>query len=60
MRKVLSEVQDGSFAKEFISDNENNQAKMKELRESNQNHPIEKVGSELRKMMSWVLKANKK
>jgi ketol-acid reductoisomerase len=60
MRKVLTEVQDGSFAKEFINDNANNQAKLKELRVANQNHPIEKVGGELRKMMSWVLKANKK
>ena len=60
MRKVLTEVQDGSFAKEFIADNENGQAKLIELRKQNTEHPIEKVGAELRKMMSWVLKANKK
>ncbi|MCW8849940.1 MAG: ketol-acid reductoisomerase [Melioribacteraceae bacterium] len=60
MRKVLTEVQDGSFAKEFIADNENGQAKLIELRKQNTEHPIEKVGGELRKMMSWVLKANKK
>ena len=58
MRKVLTEVQDGTFAKEFISDNENGQAKLKELRKKNTEHPIEKVGKELRNMMSWVLKAN--
>jgi ketol-acid reductoisomerase len=58
MRKVLKEVQDGSFAKEFIDDNKNGQAKLKELRQININHPIEKVGAELRKMMSWVLKTN--
>ncbi|PID59373.1 MAG: ketol-acid reductoisomerase [Ignavibacteriae bacterium] len=60
MRKILKEVQDGSFAKEFIDDNENGQTKLKELRKENTEHPIEKVGNELRKMMSWVLKTNKK
>ena len=60
MRKVLTEVQDGSFAKEFIEDNEYGQAKLIELRKQNTEHPIEKVGGELRKMMSWELKANKK
>lgn len=60
MRKILKEVQDGSFAKEFISDNESGQVKLKELREQNTKHPIEKVGAELRKMMSWILNANKK
>ena len=60
MRKILVEVQNGSFAEEFIKDNENNQTKLNELREANKNHPIEKVGGELRKMMSWVLKANYK
>lgn len=58
MRKVLKEVQDGSFAKDFIEDNENDQAKLKALRKNNVEHPIEKVGGELRKMMSWVLKAD--
>jgi len=58
MRKILSEVQDGSFAQEFIKDNEDGQAKLKELRKENTDHPIEKVGDELRKMMSWVVKPN--
>ncbi len=58
MRRVLKEVQDGSFAQEFIKDNEAGQVKLKELRAKNTEHPIEKVGGELRKMMSWVLKAN--
>ncbi len=60
MRKVLKEVQDGSFAEEFIKDNEVGQVKLKELRKENTEHQIEKVGKELREMMSWVLKANKK
>lgn len=60
MRKVLAEVQNGSFAQEFIKDNEAGQVKLKELRKENTEHPIEKVGGELRKMMSWILNANKK
>ena len=60
MKKILKEVQDGSFAQEWIKENNEGQPKLNRLREENKNHPIEKVGSELRKMMSWVLKVNKK
>ena len=60
MKKILKEVQDGSFAKEWIKENNDGQPKLNKLRDENKNHPIEKVGSELRKMMSWVLKVNKK
>ena len=60
MKKILKEVQDGSFAQEWIKENNEGQPKLNKLREENKNHPIEKVGSELRKMMSWVLKVNKK
>lgn len=60
MKKILKEVQDGSFANEWIKENNDGQPKLNQLREENKNHPIEKVGSELRKMMAWVLKVNKK
>jgi ketol-acid reductoisomerase len=60
MKKILKEVQDGSFANEWIKENNDGQPKLNKLREENKNHPIEKVGSELRKMMAWVLKVNKK
>lgn len=60
MKKILKEVQDGSFAKEWIKENNDGQPLLNKLREENKNHPIEKVGSELRKMMAWVLKVNKK
>ncbi len=56
MKKILREVQDGSFAKEFIDECNAGYPKMKHLRESNANHPIEKVGAKLRDMMSWLLK----
>jgi ketol-acid reductoisomerase len=58
MRNILKEVQDGSFAEEFISDYTAGQVKLNMLRKENTEHPIEKTGNELRQMMSWVLKAN--
>jgi ketol-acid reductoisomerase len=60
MKKILKEVQDGTFAKEWIKENELGQPNLNKMREENKNHPIEKVGGELRKMMSWVLNVNKK
>ncbi len=54
MKKILTEIQDGEFAKEWIRENENGQPLMEKLREENRNHPIEKVGSKLRKMMRWL------
>lgn len=56
MRQVLKEVQDGSFAKEWIAENEQGQPNLQKLREANRNHTIETVGAELRKMMSWLPK----
>ncbi len=58
MREILKEVQDGSFAKEFIKENQTGRKEFKRLREENERHPIEKVGSELRKMMSWLKEKN--
>jgi ketol-acid reductoisomerase len=56
MKEVLTEVQNGSFAKEWIAESEKGQPNLKKLRKENENHPIEKVGAELRKMMSWLKK----
>ncbi|MCW8795468.1 MAG: ketol-acid reductoisomerase [Chlorobium sp.] len=56
MKKILEEVQDGRFAKEFIDECNAGYPNMKKLRESNADHPIEKVGAKLRDMMSWLLK----
>ena len=58
MKNILLEVQNGNFAKEWIKENADGQPKLNELRDKNKNHQIEKVGSELRKMMTWVLEAN--
>ncbi len=60
MKKILKEVQDGSFAKEWYDENFNGAKKMKQLRQENSQHPIEVVGAKLRGMMSWLLKKNEK
>lgn len=60
MKKILSEIQDGSFAKEWLNEYASGQKKMNELRKENREHPIEKVGAKLREMMSWLKKKNPK
>jgi len=54
MQKVLKGVQDGSFAKEWIDENEKGRQHFLEMRAKGAAHLIEKVGSELRKMMPWI------
>ncbi len=54
MRKVLKEIQSGAFAKEWIAENEEGLHHFKQMRKENTQHPIEKVGKELRDMMPWL------
>ena len=54
MKKVLGEIQDGTFAKNWILENQANQVSLKATRKKEQEHMIEKVGKELRKMMPWI------
>ena len=54
MKKILTEVQDGSFAKEWIEENEKGQPNLQQLRKDNTEHSIETVGAKLRGMMSWL------
>ena len=56
MRDILKDVQNGSFAQEWIEEHAKGQPNMNQLRTENKNHPIEKVGMKLREMMSWVKK----
>ncbi|MEN1762205.1 ketol-acid reductoisomerase [Anoxynatronum sibiricum] len=56
MRKVLKEVQDGTFAKNWILENQANRPQFMARRKMEQEHPIEIVGKDLRKMMSWLKK----
>ena len=54
MKAVLADIQNGSFAQRFIDDQRSGAADFKRLRAQAEQHPIEKVGRELRGMMSWV------
>ncbi len=57
MKKVLEEIQDGTFASEFIQEfRAGGQAKFLKTRENESQHLLCKVGAELRKMMSWLKK----
>lgn len=55
MKKVLSDIQDGTFAKDFLLDMSpaGGQAHFKALRKLASEHPSEKVGAEIRKLYSW-------
>jgi ketol-acid reductoisomerase len=54
MEKVLAEIQDGTFTRRLIEDDENGGAELQKFREEGRNHPIEKVGAQLRPMMAWI------
>jgi len=54
MRRILDEIQDGRFAEEWIAENKAGRPRFNELRKKGQDHPVEKVGAELRSMMPWI------
>jgi ketol-acid reductoisomerase len=54
MKKVLAEIQDGTFTKRLIADDENGGAELKAFREKAAQHPLEVVGAKLRPMMAWI------
>jgi len=54
MRQILAEVQDGTFAKEWILENQAGRPVFNALKRMEKEHPIELVGAELRKMMPWL------
>jgi ketol-acid reductoisomerase len=56
MRKILSEIQQGEFARQWIDENKNGRKKFLAMREAATNQPIEKVGKELREMMTFLKK----
>ena len=54
MKKVLTEIQDGTFAAEWIQENQIGRPRYRELREAGKKHPIEQIGKKLRTMMPFV------
>jgi ketol-acid reductoisomerase len=56
MKKILGEIQSGEFAREWMEENRSGRKKFLAMREAQQNQPIEQVGAELRKMMTFLRK----
>jgi ketol-acid reductoisomerase len=54
MKEILSEIQSGDFAKEFVLENQANAPCLKAMRRQAAQHPIEVVGEKLRGMMPWI------
>jgi ketol-acid reductoisomerase len=54
MRKILGEIQDGTFAREWVAEDDNGRPNFTKLQQEGQQHPIEQVGEKLRGLMSWV------
>jgi ketol-acid reductoisomerase len=57
MKKILSEIQSGQFAREFVLENQSGKAGFTAMRRQEAEHPIEEVGKDLRAMFSWLKKA---
>ncbi|MDN5937890.1 MAG: ketol-acid reductoisomerase [Salinisphaera sp.] len=56
MRRILKQVQNGQFAREFIAENQAGCPTLKAGRRLSREHPIEQVGAKLRAMMPWISK----
>ncbi|GCE65561.1 ketol-acid reductoisomerase [cyanobiont of Ornithocercus magnificus] len=57
MRRILSDIQDGTFASKFVAECEAGKPEMKRIRDHDSNLPIEQVGKGLRAMFSWLKSA---
>jgi ketol-acid reductoisomerase len=53
MKKILADIQNGSFAREWMEENARGGKRFQEMRAKAADHRVEKVGTELRKMMAW-------
>ncbi len=54
MKRGLTDIQNGTFAKEWITENDEGRPRFNRMRREDAEHPIEKVGKELRAMMPWL------
>lgn len=54
MKAVLTDIQDGTFARNWIAENENGMPEFKKRMQADLDHPIEKVGADLRGRMDWL------
>ena len=54
MKRILADIQDGTFARNFVAECEADKPEMKRCRDRDKQHPIEEVGKGLRAMFSWL------
>lgn len=54
MKAVLTDIQDGTFARNWIAENENGMPEFKRMMQADLDHPIEAVGKDLRSRMDWL------
>ena len=54
MGRILAEIQSGSFAREWVEEDDQGRPNFTRMREAGANHPIERTGKPLRRMMSWL------
>ena len=54
MKRILTEIQDGSFARDWLLENRVNAPHFKAMRRKESQHEVEVVGKQLRKLMSWI------
>jgi ketol-acid reductoisomerase len=54
MKKILAEIREGKFAKEWIDEHRSGAKNFTAMRAADREHPVEQVGRKLRKMMSWI------
>ena len=56
MKDILDDIQTGKFAEDWINENEAGQPEFKRMMNNDLEHPIEKVGTDLRSRMDWLEK----
>ena len=59
MKDVLSDIQDGTFAKQWMDEYASGSGGYQSMLEQRREHPIEKTGRSLRERMSWLSRKNK-
>ena len=59
MKKILADIQSGTFAREWIDENKSGCKNFNTLRDAEKKHQVEEVGANLRGMMSWLQKDSK-
>ena len=54
MKRILSEIQQGEFARKWIAEHRSGSKNFRAMRERDKDHPVEQVGRKLRSLMSWI------